>query len=146
VFSCTEHTCVLNLTPHCLEHNPTYFEAASLTPNPQLILGSSNNSHGSHTPTACFMFDQSVSWEGKQLQHGGSCASQSGLSSPLIEPALSPPRSRLQSPLQIHLNDLAITEVAAIGCKYIIIIVIIMNIAPLHVWFTFSYEGCDCCS
>ena len=123
---------ISNLTPHCFERNPTYLEAANLNPNLQLILGSSNNSHGSHTPTARVTLDQSVSWEDKQLQHGGSRASRSGLSSPLIEPELSSPRSRLRSPLQIHFNDSAIVET---------ITVILMNIAPLHVWFTFSYEG-----
>jgi len=83
---------------------------SAMNPNPQLILGSSNNSHGSHTPTVRFTLDRSVSWEDEQLQHGGSRASRSGLSSPSIEPALSPPRSRSRSPLQIHFNDSAIVE------------------------------------
>lgn len=101
---------------------------SAINSNPQLVLGG-NCSHVDdgepHVPMVRFTSDRSVSWEDDQLVGfggggsgggGGSRASRSGLSSPSIEPALSPPRSRSRSPLHIHFNDLAIetiTEAAA---------------------------------
>lgn len=101
---------------------------SAINPNPQLVLGgnwSHVNDGEPHVPMVRFTSDRSVSWEDDQLVGfggggsgggGGSRASRSGLSSPSIEPALSPPRSRSRSPLHIHFNDLAIetiTEAAA---------------------------------
>eukprot|EP00814_Leptocylindrus_danicus_P000368 CAMPEP_0116009760 /NCGR_PEP_ID=MMETSP0321-20121206/3614_1 /TAXON_ID=163516 /ORGANISM="Leptocylindrus danicus var. danicus, Strain B650" /LENGTH=1074 /DNA_ID=CAMNT_0003478763 /DNA_START=213 /DNA_END=3437 /DNA_ORIENTATION=+ len=95
---------------------------SALNPNPHLVLRSNDDENGGSSNRVSFTIDRAVSWEfdaGQPGTQGSSRGSRSGLSSPSLEPPLSPlsrSRSASQGSRDVSFNDSAIeviTEAAA---------------------------------
>lgn len=95
---------------------------SALNPNPHLVLRSDGDENGCSSNRVSFTIDRAVSWEfdaGQPGTQGSSRGSRSGLSSPSLDPPLSPlsrSRSASQGSRDVSFNDSAIeviTEAAA---------------------------------